>query len=68
MYNWKPSFPGGSDCKESAAMQETWFQSLGWDDPLKEGIATHSSILAWRFPIDRGLWRAAVHVVTKSRK
>ena len=32
------------------AMRETWVLSLGWDDPLEEGIATHSSILAWRIP------------------
>ena len=32
------------------AMQETWVQSLGWEDPLEKGIATHSSILAWRIP------------------
>ena len=32
------------------AMQETWVQSLGWDDPLEKGMATHSSILAWRIP------------------
>ena len=32
------------------AMQETWVQSLGWDDPLEEGMATHSSILSWRIP------------------
>ena len=31
-------------------MQETWVQSLGWEDPLEEGMATHSSILAWRIP------------------
>ena len=36
--------------KNLAAMQETWVQSLGWEDPLKEGMATHSSILAWRIP------------------
>ena len=34
-------------------MQETWVRSLGWEDPLEEGMATHSSILAWRIP-DRG--------------
>ena len=34
--------------KESATMQETWVQSLGWEDPLKKGKATHSSILTWR--------------------
>ena len=42
-------FPGGSDGKESAR-QETWVQFLGWEDPLEEGMATHSSILAWRIP------------------
>ena len=42
-------------------MQETWVQSLGWEDPLEEGMATHSSILAWRIPKDRGAWRATVH-------
>ena len=31
-------------------MQETWVQSLGWEDPLEEGMATHSSILAWKIP------------------
>ena len=36
------------------AMRETWVQSLGWEDPLEEGMATHSSILAWRIPMDRG--------------
>ena len=42
-------FPGGSDGKESA-MQETWVPSLGQEDPLEKGMATHSSILAWRIP------------------
>ena len=42
--------PGGSDSKESPAVQETWVQSLGWEDPLEKGMATHSSILAWRIP------------------
>ena len=36
--------------KNLPAMQETWIQSLGWEDPLEEGMATHSSILAWRIP------------------
>ena len=36
--------------KNSPAMWETWLQSLGWEDPLEEGMATHSSILAWRIP------------------
>ena len=36
--------------KNPLAMRETWVQSLGWEDPLEKGIATHSSILAWRIP------------------
>ena len=36
--------------KNQPAMQETWVRSLGWEDPLEEGMATHSSILAWRIP------------------
>ena len=43
-------FPCRSAGKESAAMQETWVWSLCWEDPLKKGKATHSSILAWRIP------------------
>ena len=43
-------FPGGSDGKESTAMQETQVQSLGQEDPQEKGIATHSSILVWRIP------------------
>ena len=41
-------FPGGSAGEESACMWETWVRSLGWEDPLEEGMAAHSSILAWR--------------------
>ena len=48
-------------------MRETWVRSLGQEDPLEEGMATHSSILAWRIPMDRGAWRATVHGVVKSR-
>ena len=44
-----------------------WVQSLGGGDPLEQGMATHSSILAWRIPMDRGVWWATVHGVTKSR-
>ena len=36
--------------KNLPAMQETWVRSLGWKDPLKKGMATHSSILAWKIP------------------
>ena len=53
--------------KNLPAVRETWVQSLGWEDPLEEGMATHSSILAWRIPMNRGTQRAAVHGVTKSR-
>ena len=49
------------------AMQETWDQSLDCKDLLEEGMATHSSILAWRIPVDRGAWRAAVRGVAKSQ-
>ena len=41
--------------------------SLGWEDPLKEGMAIHSSILTRRIPMDRGAWRATVHGVPKSQ-
>ena len=54
--------------KSPPAMRETWIQSLGyWEDPLEEGMATHSSILAWRIPMNKGAWRATVHEVAKSR-
>ena len=49
------------------AMKETWVQSLGWEDPLEEEMATHYSILAWRIPMDRGVWQATVHRVANSR-
>ena len=60
-------YPGGSDGKETSCSAEIWVQSLGWEDPLKEGMATHSSILVWRIPMNRGAWWAAVHGVTKSQ-
>ena len=53
--------------KNPPTMRETWVGSLGWEDPLKEGMATHSSILAWRIPMDRGAWGANVYGVTKTR-
>ena len=43
--------------KNPPAMQETRVQSLGWEDPLEEGMATLSNILAWRIPMDRGAWQ-----------
>ena len=48
-------------------MQETLVQSLGLQDPLEKGMETHSSILAWKIPMDKGAWQATVHGVTKSR-
>ena len=51
--------------KNPPAMGETWVQSLGWEDPLEEGMATHSSNLAWRNPMDRGAWWATVDGVAK---
>ena len=62
-------FPGGSAVKNLPARQEnqeSWIQSLSREDPLEEEMATHSSILAWRIPMDRGAWRATVHGIAKS--
>ena len=53
--------------KNVPAMQETWIRSLGWEDPLEEGKATHSSILAWRILMDRGACKAIAHGVAKSQ-
>ena len=50
--------------KNLLAMQKTQVQSLGFKDPLEEGMATHSSIL--ENPMDRGAWQATVHGVTES--
>ena len=47
--------------KNLPAMYETWVRYLGWEDPLEEVMATHSSILAWRILMDRGAWWAPVH-------
>ena len=52
--------------KNPPAMWEIWVQSLGWEDPLEEGMVTHSNTLAWRIPLDRGAWWAPVHGVTES--
>ena len=61
------SFPSGSDSKESACNAGDLGSSLGWEDPLEKGMATPSSVLAWRIPMDRGAWWSIVHGVTKSR-
>ena len=62
--------PSGSAVKNPPATQErkeTWAQFLGWEDPLEEGMATHSRVLAWRIPMDRGAWWDTVHRVTQSQ-
>ena len=51
MLRGRLGFPGGSVVKNLPAMQETQFESLSWEDPLEEGTATRSSILAWRSPL-----------------
>ena len=48
------------------AMRETWVLSLSREDPLEKEMATHSSTLAWRIPMDGGAWWATVHGVAKS--
>ena len=56
-------FPGGLDGRTSACIAG----DLGQGFPLEEDMASHSSILAWRIPMDRGAWWATVHGVSKSR-
>ena len=58
-YSWVSSVP--QQIRNSPTMWKTWVQSLGWEDPLGKGKATHSSILAWRIP-----WTIEVHGVAKS--
>ena len=53
--------------KNLPAMWETWVRSLDWEDPLEEGMAIHSCILAWRISMNRGAWQATVHGVTASQ-
>ena len=60
-------FPGGATVKNLPAVQETRVRSLAQEDPVEKEMAAHSSILAWRTPMDRGAWRATIHGVTKSR-
>ena len=53
--------------KSLPAMQETRVRSLRQEDPLEKGMGTHSSILAWKNPMDGGAWQSTVHGTTKSR-
>ena len=62
------AFPSGSDGKESACNAGDLGPILGQEDPLGKGMATHSSILALKIPLDRGTWWAAVLGVAKSWK
>ena len=59
--------PEGIHKNNLPAMQESWIPSLGWEDPLEEGMATHFSILVWKIPMDRGAWRTTIPGVAKSR-
>ena len=60
------SIPCNSIGKENLpAMQETWVRFLGQEYPLEKEMATHSSILAWRIPMDRGAWQTTVHGVVR---
>ena len=60
-------FPVAQTVKNLPAVQETWVQSLGWEDPLEKGMAIHSSILAWRIPWrEEGAWQTTVHGVAES--
>ena len=53
-------FPVAQSVKNLPAMCETWVQSLGWEDPLEEDMAIHSSIIPWTITMDRGAWWATV--------
>ena len=64
-YSW--AFLVAQTIKNPPAVQETWVWSLGWADPLVEGMANHSSIFTWRFPMDRRAWWVTVRGVTKSQ-
>ena len=59
-------FPGGSSIKNPPAMQEPQVRPLDQEDPLEEAMATHSSFLAWKNPMDRGACWAIVHGVAQS--
>ena len=60
-------FPGDSDDEESTCNAGDLGSISSWEYPLEEGMATHSSILAWRISMDRGAWQATVHGVAKSQ-
>ena len=53
--------------KKLPSMQDTWVRSLGGEDPLEKGMANHSSFLCLENSMDRGVWEATVHGVSKSQ-
>ena len=54
-------------CLPVQKTKETWVGSLGWEDPLEEGMAIHSSILAWKVPMDKEAWLVTVHGLQRVR-
>ena len=60
------NFPGGSAVKNLLSMQEPQEIQVQSPSQEEEGVATHSSILAWRIPMARGAWQATVHRVAKN--
>ena len=62
----RAGFPGGQMVKNLPSVWETGVRSLDWEDPLEEDMATHSSILDWRMPTDRGVWWAIVSGLAES--
>ena len=59
-------FSDGSDGKEYACNAGDQGTIPDWEDPLEEGMETHSSILAWRIPMDKEAWKVSVHGVSQS--
>ena len=61
--------PVAQTVKNLSATREAWVQSLGWEGPLEDSMATHFSIFAWRIRMDRGAcpWWATVHGIAKSQ-
>ena len=60
-------FLGGSDGKKCACNAGDLGLILGWEDPLEEGMATRSTMLAWRIPVEKRSWWSAVHRIAKSQ-
>ena len=59
-YKTKQGFLVAQMVENLPTVQETQVQFLGWEDPLEEGVAVHSGILAWRISMDRGTWWVTV--------